>query len=160
MRDGALDLAALGDIAAKQAIALFNEAGRQAAFTIVELAGGKRYRRDNGSGAIAVDAAEKGLGVLSARAKLARSKGQEYARVEIFLDRLVVKDTETTPYSSNPDKNNALIAASCSAGSRSPGASTTRKLAVKSISTAPFPSEAPSGRAARSSRKSRRSNET
>ena len=108
--NGVLDLAAFPDKTVKEAIALFHEAGRNAERTEVEVVGGACYRRDNETGAVVVDGEDKGLGVLSVRAKAAKSKGLERARVDILLDRLLEKDSETVTYSSDEDANNRLIA--------------------------------------------------
>ncbi|MCX7146514.1 MAG: hypothetical protein NT042_09995 [Sulfuritalea sp.] len=44
------------------------------------------------------------------KAKVAKSKGQERAKVDILVDRLVEKDSETIAYASDEDANNRLIA--------------------------------------------------
>ncbi|MFZ2853708.1 MAG: N-6 DNA methylase [Rhodocyclaceae bacterium] len=108
--DGVLDLAPFGDRTVKEAVALFNEAARNAEQTVVEVTGGQTYRRDNETGAILIGTAEKGLGVLSVKAKVAKSKGRERAKVDIVLDRLLEKDNETVAYSSEDGTNNQLIA--------------------------------------------------
>lgn len=95
----------------KVAVALFNDAARQAEQTAVMVTGGLSYQRDNETGAIRIDAEDEGLGVLSVRAKVAKSKGLERARVDVVLDRLLEKDNETVAYSSDADANNQLIAA-------------------------------------------------
>jgi len=110
VEEGALDLAPFGDKTVKEAVALFNEAGRHAEQTSVEVAGGQTYRRDNETGAILIGMAEKGLGVLSVKAKVAKAKGLERAKVDIVLDRLLEKDSETVAYSSDDARNNQLIA--------------------------------------------------
>lgn len=110
IENGALDLSAFPDKTVKEAIALFHDAARHAEQTTVEVAGGSTYRRDNETGAITVDGMDMGLGVLSVKAKVAKSKGQERAKVDILLDRLVEKDTETVAFASDEDANNRLIA--------------------------------------------------
>ena len=90
-------------------MALFNEAARHAEQTSVELTGGQTYRRDNETGAMVIGTAEKGLGVLSVKAKVAKAKGLERARVDIVLDRLLEKDNETVAYASDDVTNNQLI---------------------------------------------------
>ena len=95
----------------KEAVALFNDAARQAEQTTVSIAGGSTYQRDNETGAITVDGVEEGLGVLSVRAKVAKAKGLERAKVDVVLDRLLEKDHETVAYASDADANNQLIAA-------------------------------------------------
>ena len=95
----------------KEAVALFNDAARQAEQTTVSIAGGSTYQRDNETGAITVDGVEEGLGVLSVRAKVAKAKGLEHAKVDVVLDRLLEKDHETVAYASDADANNQLIAA-------------------------------------------------
>ncbi len=107
--DGVLDLARFGDKTVKEAVALFNEAARHAEQTSVELTGGQTYRRDNETGAMVIGTAEKGLGVLSVKAKVAKAKGLERARVDIVLDRLLEKDNETVAYASDDVTNNQLI---------------------------------------------------
>lgn len=57
-----------------------------------------------------MDGVNIGLGVLSVKAKVAKSKGQERVKVDILLDRLVEKDTETIAFASDDDTNNRLIA--------------------------------------------------
>jgi len=94
----------------KEAIALFHEAARNAELTTVDVSGGQLYGRENETGTIWVGPENKGLGVLSVRAKAVKSKGQERARVDIALDRLLEKDSETVPYSSDEAINNQLIA--------------------------------------------------
>lgn len=108
--EGVLDLGQFEGKTVKEAIAQFNEAARYAEQTIVEVAGGQRFCRDNESGAIVIDGELRGLGVLSVKAKAAKSKGQERAKVDILLDRLVEKDSETVVYASDEDANNRLIA--------------------------------------------------
>lgn len=110
IESGVLDLTAFSDKTIKEAIALFHEAARYAEQTTVEVASGSTYRRDNETGAITVDGVVMGLGVLSVKAKVARSRGQERAKVDILLDRLVEKDTETVTFASDEDANNRLIA--------------------------------------------------
>ena len=56
-----------------------------------------------------IGTAEKGLGVLSVKAKVAKAKGLERARVDIVLDRLLEKDNETVAYASDDVTNNQLI---------------------------------------------------
>lgn len=107
---GLLDLAPFAGRTVKEAIALFHEAARNAELTVVEVSGGQMYGRENETGTIWVGPDKKGLGVLSVKAKAAKSRGQECARVEIVLDRLLEKDHETVPYSSNEATNNRLIA--------------------------------------------------
>lgn len=107
--NGVLDLTPFGDKTVKEAVALFNEAARHAEQTVVEVAGGQTYRRDNETGAIVIGTAEKGLGVLSVKAKVAKAKGQERAKVDMVLDRLLEKDNETVAYASEDDANNRLI---------------------------------------------------
>ncbi|MBC7618218.1 MAG: N-6 DNA methylase [Candidatus Saccharibacteria bacterium] len=113
--DGVLNLAPFfadhPDRTVKEAVALFNDAARQAEQTAVMVTGGLTYHRDNETGAIRVDAEDEGLGVLSVRAKVAKSKGLERAKVDIVLDRLLEKDNETVTYASDADANNRLIAA-------------------------------------------------
>lgn len=112
---GVLNLAPLlaerPDRTVKEAVALFNDAARQAEQTMVSIAGGSTYQRDNETGAITVDGEEEGLGVLSVRAKVAKAKGLERAKVDVVLDRLLEKDHETVVYASDADANNQLIAA-------------------------------------------------
>lgn len=48
--------------------------------------------------------------MLSVRAKVAKSKGLERAKVDVVLDRLLEKDNETVAYASDSDVNNRLIA--------------------------------------------------
>lgn len=112
---GVLNLAPLlaerPDRTVKDAVALFNDAARQAEQTMVSIAGGSTYQRDNETGAITVDGVEGGLGVLSVRAKVAKAKGLEHAKVDVVLDRLLEKDHETVAYASDADANNQLIAA-------------------------------------------------
>lgn len=112
---GVLNLAPLlaerPDRTVKEAVALFNDAARQAEQTTVQITGGTVYQRDNETGAITVDGVEEGLGVLSVRAKVAKSKGLERAKVEVVLDRLLEKDHETVAYASDANANNQLIAA-------------------------------------------------
>lgn len=110
VENGVLDVSAFPDRTFKEAIALFHEAARYAEQTDVEVAGGSTYRRDNETGAITVDGVNIGLGVLSVKAKVAKSKGQERVKVDILLDRLVEKDTETIAFASDDDTNNRLIA--------------------------------------------------
>lgn len=108
--DGVLNLAPFPDKTVKEAVALFNDAARQAEQTMVTVTGGLTYQRDNETGAIRVGAAQEGLGVLPVRAKVAKSKGLERAKVDVVLDRLLEKDVETVAYSSDADANNQLIA--------------------------------------------------
>lgn len=108
--NGVLDLSAFPDKTVKESIAQFHDAARYAEQTTVEVSGGSIYRRDNETGAITVDGMEMGLGVLSVKAKVAKSKGQERAKVDIVLDRLVEKDTETVAFASDEEANNRLIA--------------------------------------------------
>ena len=112
---GVLNLAPLlaerPDRTVKEAVALFNDAARQAEQTTVQITGGMTYQRDNETGAITVDGAPEGLGVLSVRAKVAKAKGLERAKVDVVLDRLLEKDHETVAYASDADANNQLIAA-------------------------------------------------
>ena len=112
---GVLNLAPLlaerPDRTVKEAVALFNDAARQAEQTMVSIAGGSTYQRDNETGAITVDGVEEGLGVLSVRAKVAKAKGLERVKVDVVLDRLLEKDHETVAYASDADANNQLIAA-------------------------------------------------
>lgn len=98
------------DRTVKEAVALFNDAARQAEQTAVMVKGGMTYLRDNETGAIQIDSEDGGLGVLWVRAKVAKSRGLERAKVDIVLDRLLEKDNETVAYSSAPDANNQLIA--------------------------------------------------
>jgi len=113
--DGVLNLAPFfanhPDRTVKEAVALFNDAARQAEQTAVMVTGGLTYQRDNETGAIRIDAEDEGLGVLSVRAKVAKSKGLERAKVDVVLDRLLEKDNETVAYASDADANNQLIAA-------------------------------------------------
>jgi len=107
---GNLDLSAFPDKTVKEAITLFHEAARNAEQTTVQVMGGSTCRRDNETGAITLDDVAMGLGVLSVKAKVAKSKGQERAKVDILVDRLVEKDSETVTYASDEDANNRLIA--------------------------------------------------
>ncbi len=107
---GVLDLSPFPGKTIKEAVALFHESARYAEQTTVAVTGGSTWRRDNETGAITMDGVDLGLGVLSVKAKAAKSKGQERAKVEILLDRLVEKDTETVAYASDDDVNNRLIA--------------------------------------------------
>jgi len=113
--DGVLNLATIfadhPDKTVKEAVALFNDAARQAEQTMVTVTGGLTYQRDNETGAIRVGAVDEGLGVLSVRAKVAKAKGLERAKVDLVLDRLLEKDSETVAYASDADTNNQLIAA-------------------------------------------------
>ena len=113
--DGVLNLAPFfadrPDRTVKEAVAQFNDAARQAEQTAVTVTGGLTYQRDNETGAIRVGAVDKGLGVLSVRAKVTKSKGLERVKVDIVLDRLLEKDNETVVYASDADANNQLIAA-------------------------------------------------
>ncbi len=109
--DGLLNLAPFSDKTVKEAVSLFNDAARQAEQTGVTVTGGLTYQRDNETGAIRVGAVDEGLGVLSVRAKVAKAKGLERAKVDILLDRLLEKDNETVAYASDADANNQLIAA-------------------------------------------------
>lgn len=113
--EGVLNLAPIfvefPDKTVKEAVAFFNDAARQAEQTRVTVTGGLTYQRDNETGAIQVDMEDAGLGVLSVRAKVAKSKGFERAKVDIVLDRLLEKDNETVAYSSDAQANNQLIAA-------------------------------------------------
>ncbi len=106
---GILDLAPFGDQTVKEAVALFNNAARHAEQTSVEVTGGQTYRRDNETGAMVIGSAEKGLGVLSVKAKVAKAKGVERAKVDIVLDQLLEKDNETVAYASDDNANNRLI---------------------------------------------------
>jgi type I restriction enzyme M protein len=108
--DGLLNLGPFPDRTVKEAVALFNDAARQAEQTTVEVTGGLTYQRDNETGAIRVGTVDEGLGVLSVRAKVGKSKGLELAKVDVILDRLLEKDNETVAYSSDADANNQLIA--------------------------------------------------
>jgi type I restriction enzyme M protein len=108
--NGVLDLTNSEGKTIKEAIALFNVAARNAEQTVVEVAGGSVYRRDNETGAIVIDEVAKGLGVLSVKAKAAKAKGEERAKVEILLGPLWEKDSETVPYSSDAATNDKLIA--------------------------------------------------
>lgn len=112
---GVLNLAPLlaerPDRTVKEAVALFHDAARQAEQTTVQVTGGMTYQRDNETGAITVDGAPEGLGVLSVRAKVAKAKGLERAKVDVVLDRLLEKDHETVAYASDADANNQLITA-------------------------------------------------
>lgn len=110
VNDGVLDPAPFPHKSVKEAVSLFNDAARQAEHTAVTVKGGLSYRRDNETGAVQIDTADRGLGVLSVRAKVAKAKGLERTKVEVVLDRLLEKDTETVPYSSDADANNQLIA--------------------------------------------------
>ena len=113
--NGLLNLAPLLDArperTVKEIVALFNDAARQAEQTRVVVSGGATYLRDNETGAITVDGECEGLGVLLVRAKVAKSKGLERAKVDVVLDRLLEKDNETVAYASDADANNQLIAA-------------------------------------------------
>lgn len=110
IENGVLDLSAFQDKTVKEAVAAFNEAARHAEQTLVEVAGGTRYRRDNETGAVVIDGADMGLGTLSVKAKAAKSKSEERGKVAILLDRLLEKDSETVGYSSDDTINNQLIA--------------------------------------------------
>ena len=107
---GVLNLVPFPDKTVKEAVALFNDAARQAEQTTVEVTVGLNYQRDNETGVIRVGTVDQGLGVLSVRAKVAKSKGLELAKVDVILDRLLEKDNETVAYSSHADANNQLIA--------------------------------------------------
>jgi type I restriction enzyme M protein len=113
--DGVLDLAPFlaSDLqaSAKDIVARFNEASRQAEATQVTVVGGLTYQRDNETGAIQIASTERGLGVLAVRAKVAKAKGVERVKVSVVLDRLVEKDHETVAHASDPNTNNQLIAA-------------------------------------------------
>ncbi|WP_018988758.1 HsdM family class I SAM-dependent methyltransferase [Aromatoleum toluclasticum] len=106
---GVLDLAAFEGKTVKEAVALFNEAARNAGQAVVSIAGGSCYRRDNDTGAITIDGEAKGLGVLAVKAKIAKSKGRELAKVDILLGPLWEKDTETVPYASDAATNDQNI---------------------------------------------------
>ncbi len=112
--DGVLNLAPFfadhPDRTVKEVVALFNDAARQTEQTVVTVTGGQTYQRDNETGAIRVDTEDAGLGVLSVRAKVAKSKGLERVKVDVVLDRLLEKDNETVAYASDADANNQLIA--------------------------------------------------
>jgi len=108
--NGNLDLSAFPDKSVKEAVALFHETARNAGQTTVKMPGGWTCRRDNETGAIILDDVAMGLGMLSVKAKVAKSKGQERARVDILVDRLVERDSETVAYASDEDTNNRLIA--------------------------------------------------
>ena len=108
IENGVLDLSPFEGKAVKESIALFNEASRHAEKTTVE-ADGRTYWRDNETGAIVIDNHEKGLGVLSVKAKLTKSKGKELAKVDLLLGPLWEKDTETIAYSSDAATNERLI---------------------------------------------------
>lgn len=107
---GVLSLAPFAGKTVKEAVALFNDAARQAEQTTVAVKGGLTYERDNETGAILIGTVYEGLGVLSVRAKVAKAKALERAKVDIVLDRLLEKDNETVTYSSDADANNRLIA--------------------------------------------------
>jgi type I restriction enzyme M protein len=113
--DGVLDLTTLlahdPQASAKDIVARFNEAARQAETTRVTVVGGLTYQRDNETGAIQIASTERGLGVLAVRAKVAKAKGVERVKVGVVLDRLVEKDHETVAHASDPNTNNQLIAA-------------------------------------------------
>lgn len=106
---GVLNLAPFAGKTVKEAVSLFNDVARQAEQTVVLVTGGLAYQRDNETGAIRVGGLDEGLGVLSVRAKVAKAKGFERAKVDIVLDRLLEKDNETVGYSSDADANNRLI---------------------------------------------------
>ncbi len=108
--DGVLDVTTFVDKSSKETIALFHAAARNAERTVVKVLGSLAFQRDNETGAIFIGSEEKGLGVLSVKAKIAKSKRLEQIKVEILLDRLLEKDAETVPYSSEGTANNQLIA--------------------------------------------------
>lgn len=110
IRNGVLDLADFDGKTLKEAVALFNDSARNAEQTRVEVAGGHICRRDNETGAIVIDGEAKGLGVVVVKAKAAKSKGEEVAKVDILLGPLLEKDTETVAYSSHAVTNDKLIA--------------------------------------------------
>ncbi|WP_321875938.1 HsdM family class I SAM-dependent methyltransferase [Burkholderia cenocepacia] len=106
--DGVLDLGPFQGKTVKEAIALFNDSIRNAEQIVVE-SSEKVWHSFTESGAISINGKAQGLGVLSVKAKAAKSKGLERAKVEIILDRLLQKDNETVAYSSNEEVNNRLI---------------------------------------------------
>lgn len=107
--DGYLDTADFADWSAKELIAHFNERARHASITQFVVVGCKKYVRQNETGAITANGKAKGLGVLSAKAKISRSKGEEYVKVALSIGPLWEKDTEIVPYSSSEIANDQLI---------------------------------------------------
>lgn len=99
-------------LSAKEAAATFNEAIK-AAETISVQSGADCYIRDNETGAISLSnnsiTSELGLGVLIAKAKVAKSQGAEVLKVEVTLGPLKEKDTETIVFSSDPVNNKKNI---------------------------------------------------
>jgi len=116
------------ELSIKEAAAAFNEAIK-AAETLTVQAGEHCYTRDNETGAITISpppcrgraregvearpseetVSALGLGVLVVKAKVAKAKGAEVLKVEITLGPLKEKDTETTAFSSDPARNEAII---------------------------------------------------
>lgn len=100
------------ELSTKEAAVAFNEAIK-AAETITVQAGKQRYSRDNETGAIRLDngktITELGLGVLTVKAKIAKTGGAEILKVDVTLGPLKEKDTETTAYSSNANANEKII---------------------------------------------------
>ena len=100
------------ELTAKEAAAAFNEAIK-AAETLSVQAGKQRYTRDNETGAIQLhdgkNTSELGLGVLTVKAKVAKTGGAEILKVDITLGPLKEKDTETTAYASDANANEKII---------------------------------------------------
>ncbi|HUX90332.1 MAG TPA: N-6 DNA methylase [Gallionellaceae bacterium] len=100
------------ELSAKEAAAAFNEAIK-AAESISVQAGKQRHSRDNETGAIQLhdgkNTRELGLGVLTVKAKVAKSGGAEILKVDVTLGPLKEKDTETTAYASDANANEKII---------------------------------------------------
>lgn len=94
----------------KEIINQFHDLARRAERTTIKTAGGQVYFRDNETAEILIDGKSCGLGVLSTKAKIAKLKGVELVKIEVLLDRLLEKDNETVPYSSDISLNNNIIA--------------------------------------------------
>jgi len=97
---------------AKEVVAAFNNTAKSAE-TIAVRIGKLTYTRDNETGAIHLndgkEITELGLGVLTAKAKIAKVKGEEVVKVAITLGPLKEKDTEITAYASNATTNEKII---------------------------------------------------
>jgi len=106
---GYLETGGFADMTAKEIMARFHDLARHAQVTRVEVAGGKKYSRQNETGAVAVGGKAKGLGVLTAKARMSKSKGSEFVKVAVTVGPLWEKDTEIVPYSSREPVNEKLI---------------------------------------------------
>jgi type I restriction enzyme M protein len=110
VENGILNLDAFAGRTVKELISQFHDSARRSGNTQIDVAGGQAYLRDNETATIYIDGQSCGLGVLSVKAKAAKFKGVERIKVEILVDRLLVKDNETVPYASDSSVNNRLIA--------------------------------------------------